>query len=52
MDLGIQKGEKEKRPLNSCKFKLRVFEGTQVVFQRIFMFLEYRNIVLLRGACG
>jgi hypothetical protein len=44
--------KRKKGPPNSCQFKWRVFEETQAVFQSVFMFIEYRNTVLLKGAYG
>jgi hypothetical protein len=43
--------KRKKRPPNLCQFKWRFFEGVQGFFNEFFIFLEYRNTVLLRGTC-
>jgi hypothetical protein len=49
-----QKEEKEKRDpqirVNPNEGSLKEFKGVSTKFS--FIFLEYRNIVLLRGVCG
>jgi hypothetical protein len=52
MDLDNQKGEKEKETPKFLSIQMKgllLEKGGKAVIQDVFIFLEFRNIVLLRG---